>query len=151
MQLDARQLMGLLGAKLESDGLQAFLRGMPPAVVTTIEGETYLGFKPCGLSLLFDEHMSLQAVFFYPEGRDGYAAFAGDLPGQLDFAFDRARVRALLGVPERSGGADPIPFLGDAPQFDRYRIAGAVIHLEYSRGEGRIALVTIMREDVAPG
>ncbi|MDP2326118.1 MAG: hypothetical protein Q8N51_19110 [Gammaproteobacteria bacterium] len=149
-KIDHVRLEPLLGLKLDSASVRELLSELPPAVVTTVEDDTYFAFRREGLALLFGKDKDLEAVFYYPAARDGYSEFKGQLPAGLRFNLNRKGVQDLLGLPERSGGGEEIPFLGIAPRFDRFRRRSAVIHIEYLPKDSGIALITAMSLKSAP-
>lgn len=151
MVTDHERLEGLLGQHFDSKPIQDLLREIQPATVTVVEDETFLEVKRHGLCLLFGASKTLDAIFYYGDGRDGYRVFLGSLPEGLRLGLSRESVRSMLGPPERSGGGDDVPFLGVAPAFDRYRRGRLSLHIEYAPDDSRIALVTVMTVAATPG
>lgn len=62
-------------------------------------GTTYLANKAAGFCVYLTEDMKIEGAFFYAAGVEGYARFAGPLPGGVTFEDDRATLEARLGPP----------------------------------------------------
>jgi len=68
----------------------------------------------------------------------------------ISFTTGRGDVLARFGAPSRSGGASSHPILGESGAWDRFDGDDGVVHVQYRVNVDAIALVTLMRSDVAP-
>lgn len=126
------------------DGLAAWLAGAA-LCRHRVEDRTYLSAPEAGLGAQLDEAGRIAVVFLHSAGHEGHAAYAGTLPFGLEFGQSRDQVRALLGVPDRSGEASQLPFLGPKPAWDAFRRGAIEVHVSYTSDDAGISLVTLSR------
>jgi len=143
-------VVNLIG-KSVTDALQSSLikrLGELPAH-ELIDGREYFEFRASGISL--DVRNGIVSVLhLYAEGYDSYSSFKGTLPSGISFQFSREKIRALLGVPEKSGDSHVDVIAGLVPTWDRYDILSHCVHIEYGSVDQRIVLVTVMSPHAVP-
>ena len=103
-----------------------------------------------GLAFVAQEDRVVSSVFVYCRPMEGFEAYAGPLPHDLDARMGRDRVRSLLGPPERSGDAIRLPVLGDKPAWDRFQVDECLLHVSYVLGSPGISMLTLMTPESAP-
>jgi hypothetical protein len=111
--------------------------------------ETYFVGKKMGYEILTHSGRVV-SVFLYAEPTDGYTAFPGPYPCGVDHGSTRAKVRQLLGKPERSGKAFKDRILGQQGAWDRFAVGTIRIHFQYTNPGLRVSLITMMTETDAP-
>lgn len=95
-----------------------------------------------GVDVVCDADERIATIFVRP-GSDPSLA---DLP----FELTRDEVRARLGAPTRSGRPSVSLLLGPSGPWDRFTVDAGCIHVHYRHDADAIALVTLMRPDMAP-
>jgi hypothetical protein len=113
-----------------------------------IMGESpYLNAKPAGISFALNRDHSVQSIFLYAEGVEGFAQYsAGDLPGDVSYKSTRAAVRAALGEPAMSAEAGGVGLMAIEFAFDRFEDGVHYVRFEYWPDDAGIRLVTIGRD-----
>lgn len=142
----------LLGESLDGPRVAALVAesGERAEVSESPEGEPYLGLRRAGLALTADGTGIVTTVHLFSEGRDGFSAYRGELPGGLTMGDGRSAVRARLGPPSLRGWRRVLPFGASRP-WDRYDQPDHSWHFEYSASGETIALATLMSAPVTPG
>ena len=141
MRVDAPRV----GALVAADGLIA----SEEPEGWSVPRRSYLSGQAAGYSLTHALGR-VTTVVLYAEPAEGFAPFAGLLPGGLARGTTRHRVLEEFGVPERSGEQTTIVGLGPQGAWDRFAIGGVRIHFQYTVVGDLIRLVSIMAADVAP-
>lgn len=106
-------LFSLIGKDIRGEEIQAFLSQIQsePEISRYDDPIIYFySFKDKGISLRFTESDTLEAIFFYSEGADDFRQYKGLLPHGLSFTLNRNEIESILGVPEKSGGAEVINY-----------------------------------------
>lgn len=133
----------LLGVRYEDLGQMPVLAGVDVPLRETVVDQSYVSFPALGVSLVLPDNETVGAVQLHSNEHEGFAGYAGRLPGQLMFEMNREDARVCLGVPAESGEEREVLLLGMKPAWDSFRLGQIKIHLEYSIGGGPIQLVTI--------
>jgi hypothetical protein len=100
------RLHELVGASIDSPDVRAFLAKLAPsAQVFDADGEPRWLSHEAGLEVHGEPSTRrITTVILFPEGVDGYHAYAGPLPGGVTFAMSRDQLRTHLGrAPDISG------------------------------------------------
>ena len=102
-------------------------------------------FSECGLQFNCDaDTENIHSLYFEKEEHDGFVL------SEVPFYMSREAVRARFGQPERSGDALSHPILGELGPWDRFKLNGFLLRIQYHCDLQRIEMVTLMRPDVAP-
>ena len=88
-------------------------------------------FKPEGAK---SSKLLLVAVQFYSDAEKGYTSYQGELPGDLLLSDTQVEVRKKLGKPTESKKEF---------RLDRWKSEGLVTTVEYSKQDGRIAVLSL--------
>jgi hypothetical protein len=110
---------------------------------TEIMGESsYLNARAAGISFALTKDHSVQAVFLYADGVEGFAHYADPLPAGLSFNSSRADVRAALGGAAMSADAGGEGIMAIDYAFDRFEDDIFYLRFVYSSDEVAIRHVT---------
>ena len=91
--------------------------------------------KSAGLQVGADpDSGEIMNIFLHAQGVANHEQFAGDLPGGVEFDWDRARVRVHLGAPSDTGD-----------DVDLWRVGDATLYVEYA--DDRVQRVSLIRDD----
>ena len=99
--------------------------------------------RDTGLEIATDAHGTVTTVFLHFHGDDGFASFAGDIPGAPGSDPRRDSLHATLGHPDESGDASRDPYLGDFGPWDRWRRPGFTLHAQYALDGESLHRVTL--------
>ncbi|GGL00615.1 hypothetical protein [Mangrovihabitans endophyticus] len=124
-------LTDLLGSSVLHDRTQRICRAyglLPPAGFRL--SRSYQA-RDVGVEIAADAHGTITAVFLHFHGDDGFAHFAGEMPGAGGVAPRRAALWANLGRPQHSGDPQRDRFLGDHGPWDRWVLASHVLRAQY--------------------
>jgi hypothetical protein len=106
--------------------------------------EDYFLFnQEAGIDLTFEENCVVKSIHFYGRSKSGIKPFNGFLPLDLEFSFSREKSRTILGKPNFVGGGDFSFLYGLTPAWDKYLFKDFSLHLQFSKGENEIDLVTV--------
>lgn len=86
----------------------------------------------------------VRTVFLQADEHDG--TVLSDIP----FDSTRAQVLARFGAPSKSGDRRSDPILGSYGPWDRFQLSSFVLHVQFRYDSDSVAMVTLMRNDVAP-
>lgn len=109
-----------------------------------VEDQSYVSLIALGVSLVLPDHVHVGAIQLHGEGHEGFAGYAGRLPGDISFAMSRDEVRRKLGAPKKSGERTRVPILGEKPPWDSYAVDSAHLHIEYAMNCSRVRLVSLV-------
>lgn len=150
--------LSLLGRPVHGHEVTNLLQstGERPEVVDVLgDGNVDMEFKSSGFSLSADTQGIVQVVHIRLEPREGYEPYNGVLPCNLISGQSRDEVLAVMGTPTASGGGNRDPQFGDIiPLWLSFNRGAHVVHFEFGRddkGRERIAMVTLMTAEAAPG
>jgi hypothetical protein len=132
-------IFGYLNQRLDRTDL--FRSDLTSGRLIDVEGTKYLEVPGEGLTLTLDQELTVQTIFLYADGVEGFSQYSKPLPGGLLFSMSRSDVREHLGEPNRIGEPmeeGPIKFA-----WDRYESPQAYFHLRYTNGNQQIQLITI--------
>lgn len=116
-------------------------QGMPEA--ESIGDQSYVSLPAQGVSLVLLDNDRVGVIQMHGAGHEGFAQFAGDVPGGIAFAMSRSQIRQLLGTPDRHGEKQKVPVLGDKPAWDNYLIDGMRVHVEYTLTGQSVQLISL--------
>jgi hypothetical protein len=150
----ADELIAVIGLPVDAAAVRALAAADGLTVSTEPEGwsvprRSYLSGEAAGYSLTSD-FSRVTTVVLYAEPAEGFAAFAGRLPGDLARGATRRQVLDQFGAPERSSEPMTIAALGPQGAWDRFAVGDVRIHFQYTVVGEVIRLVSIMAADVAP-
>ena len=141
----------LLDRSFDDAQVQELVRDLGPCTVGDEAGEgAYHQFMEAGVSLFVDLKERVKTIFLYPEGRDGFTAYAGEIPGGITFADRQPDVTGKLGPASRSGGGGKSALYGSVPQWARYDRPDHSLHFEFAGADGAVSLITLMSPDTVP-
>lgn len=103
----------------------------------------YVNARKAGVSFALAADLSVRAVFLYNVGVEGFAAFAGPLPGNITLSATRSDIRAALGEPAMSADVGGTGLFAIAFAFDRYEQGQRYLRFEYLAGDAGIRMVTL--------
>jgi hypothetical protein len=119
-----------------------------PAVGSGLS-RSYLA-RESGVEIAADAHGTVTTVFLHFHGDDGFASFTGEIPGGGGSVPRRTHVWAMLGHPEEQGDPYRDRFLGDYGPWDRWVLAGFVLHAQYGVDGERLERATLSLPDRLP-
>jgi hypothetical protein len=148
------ELIAIIGLPVDAPRVRALVAADGLTASEEPEGwsvprRSYLSCQAAGYSLTH-ELGRVTTAFLYAEPAEGFAPFAGPLPGGFPRGTTRRRVLDEFGVPERSGQQTTIVGLGPQGAWDRFAIGSVRMHFQYTVVGDLIRLVSIMAADVAP-
>jgi hypothetical protein len=109
-----------------------------------IMGESpYVNVQKAGIALALDRQAKVRTVFLYRQGVEGFAQYAGALPGTLTFDSNRAEVRSLFGTPVLTAEAGGTGIMAIDFAFDRFEAGAFYMRFEYLPDEGGLRLLTL--------
>ena len=117
-----------------------------------VETEHWYADKEKGIEIRCDKLFLINVIFLHSGRKTGedFLPYCDELAGNLSFEDSKRKVLNVLGEPSVSKEPFHSRFSGDYGGFDRYDFAAWSIHFEYSFGDGRIDLITIMSPDTIP-
>jgi hypothetical protein len=130
-----------IGALAKS--LEVYARWFDGAAPEIMGESPYLNAKSAGISFALEKDGAVRTVFFYSQGFEDFAQYAGPLPAGLTFASSRAEVRAALGGPSMSGEPGGVGLMAIEYGFDRFENDNRYVHFQYTKGDNTVLLVTI--------
>jgi hypothetical protein len=116
-----------------------------------------LEFKPEGVDVVFKEapwvlpskevtdpkELYVAAFHLHSEGHEGYARYAGQLPGGIAFGDPESEVLRKMGPPLASGGGEMSKVLKrPVPRWFRFGLGDCVLHIQFNE-TGRVEMVTL--------
>lgn len=114
------------------------------AKTDVVEHVACLGIRAAGVSVTATLEGHVEAIHLYSEGFKKHREFGGVLPHGISFQNGREEIRANLGIPALSGGGDVVPVLGAIPLWDRFKMSGYDLHVQYTDDCLGVSLVTLM-------
>jgi hypothetical protein len=109
-----------------------------------IMGESpYLNGRATGVAFALTKDHRVRAIFFYANGVEDFAQYAGALPGALSFASSRADVRTALDTTVMAADAGGAGLFAIEHSFDRFEADGFYLRFEYIAGDAAVRLVTL--------
>jgi hypothetical protein len=103
--------------------------------------------RDAGVEIAADAHGVVTTVFLHFHGDDGFTSFHGEIPGGAGTVPRRAALWAALGRPEASGDPYTDRFLGDFGPWDRWPVAGFVLHAQYALDGENLHRITLTVPD----
>jgi len=142
----------ILGSSLDNALASPFLLALNEAPRRErIEEDLFLAYPSSGILICLGADDRVSSVFLYSSHNDcGYNAYIGELPNGLTYNDGQKTVHSKLGRPARSGGGVEIHPLGKGRPWDRFDNSQYALHVEFTGDKKAIAMITIMRPDVAP-
>lgn len=122
--------------KLESGLFTAHLKRMNEGVSYTFTDEAM--FLRKSDQPLAEGPLYLSGVFFYADGKDGFAAYEGDLPEGLNFSFTREEILQRLGKSTHQRLRDDDTVVGDRWVREKYSLS-----VTYPKNSTRPVLVSL--------
>lgn len=107
---ERKEVFGLIGMSVKSAEAQEFVKSAGRYKESRFDDSYYYMFRKKGIELLMTLGDTVDAVFVYARGADGYRKYKGELPYGLHLDLRRAEVEQLLGVPDYTGGNSVIPY-----------------------------------------
>jgi hypothetical protein len=106
--------------------------------------------RAAGVELAADAYGLVTTVFLHFGGDDGFASFTGEIPGGAGSVARRTHLRAMLGHPDEQGDPYRDRYLGDYGPWDRWVLAGFVLHAQFAVDGERLERVTLTLPDRLP-
>jgi hypothetical protein len=125
------------------DAIGDYARLFKSAKPKTMGESPYLQGKEAGIAFALTRDHHVRAIFLYAQGVEGFAEYAGALPGVCTFSSTRADVRAALGVPAMAADAGGSGVFAIEHSFDRFEANGFYARFEYMAGDAGVRLVTL--------
>ena len=110
------------------------------------ERRIYYTFPNNGLDARCDARDKVATIFIYADEARRFEESIVDLP----LTSTRREIHERLGPPTRSGPGLKDPIIGEFGAWDRFKLPGYSLHVEYRVGLDCIRMVTLMRDDVTP-
>jgi hypothetical protein len=106
--------------------------------------------RAAGVEIAADTHGVITTVFLHFHGDDGFASYSGEIPGGAGSVPRRAHLWAMLGHPDEQGAPYRDRFLGDYGPWDRWVLAGFVLHAQFAADAECLERVTLTLPDRLP-
>lgn len=95
--------------------------------------------------LLLNEEERIRTIFLYPQkGTESFPMYG------FTTQTSREEVRQKLGTPTSQGEEQRISILGKNGAYDRFDNPQRCLHIEYTLGQPKIKMITLMLPEVAP-
>jgi hypothetical protein len=104
--------------------------------------EIWYEFEGHGVEVICDDDDRIRTIFLH---RGDGEALSG-----VAFSLSRREVLDRFGGPSKCGSAVRIPALGEKGAWDRFKLLGGSIHVQYRLDRDEIDLITLMRRDAEP-
>jgi hypothetical protein len=137
----------LLGRSVLEARVQRICReyGLIPrsgAAVGSGLSRSYLS-RAAGVELAADAHGVVTTVFLHFHDDDNFTSYSGEIPGGAGSVPRRAHLWAMLGRPDEQGEPYRDRFLGDYGPWDRWVLAGFVLHAQFATDAESLDRVTL--------
>ncbi|GID96282.1 hypothetical protein ACFQFC_39150 [Amorphoplanes digitatis] len=106
--------------------------------------------RAAGVELAADAHGVITTVFLHFHGDDGFTSYSGEIPGGAGSVARRAHLWAMLGRPDEQGAPYRDRFLGDYGPWDRWVLAGFVMHAQFAVDAESLDRVTLTLPERLP-
>ena len=106
--------------------------------------------REAGVEIAADAHGVVTTVFLHFHGDDGFTSFQGEIPGGAGSVPRRWNIWAMLGRPDETGDPYRDRFLGDYGPWDRWLLAGFVLHAQFAPDGESLHRVTLSLPDRLP-
>ncbi|MET8151952.1 hypothetical protein ACIBSW_09060 [Actinoplanes sp. NPDC049668] len=106
--------------------------------------------RAAGVELAADTHGVVTTVFLHFHGDDGFTSYSGEIPGGAGSVPRRAHLWAMLGRPDEQGEPYRDRFLGDYGPWDRWVLAGFVLHAQFAVDAENLDRVTLTLPERLP-
>jgi hypothetical protein len=102
--------------------------------------------RESGVELAADPHGMVTTIFLHFHGDDGFTPFQGEIPGGAGSVPRRTHLWAMLGHPDDHGDR----MRGDHGAWDRWVLAGFVLHARFAVDGERLERVALSLPDRLP-
>jgi hypothetical protein len=144
-------LHSLIGQDVNCESVQATIRWLGPfhssiqdlAPDENMRPDHYLTNKAGGIQLRHAPSGTIEVIFLYGAGRDGFSEYRGPLEGGITFASTAKDIVAALGTPQFHKPERNRPLLGKVGETVRYDLASHSIGFQMALGGQGVSLVTI--------
>ncbi|MEU7906803.1 hypothetical protein [Actinoplanes sp. NPDC049118] len=106
--------------------------------------------RAAGVEIAADTHGVITTVFLHFHGDDGFTSYSGEIPGGAGSVPRRAHLWAMLGRPDEQGLPYRDRFLGDYGPWDRWVLAGFVLHAQFAVDSEKLDRVTLTLPERVP-
>jgi len=148
---DLTELLGrtVLEARVQQVCREYGLIPRSGAAVGSGLSRSYLS-RDAGVELAADAHGTVTTVFLHFHGDDGFTSFHGEIPGGAGCQPRRTHLREALGHPDEQGDPYRDRFLGDYGPWDRWILAGFVLHAQFATDAESLDRVTLTLPECRP-
>lgn len=152
-----KKLLNILGKKNYDDIVKKFVQEIreKPRIEfgeLGLEDDTLdYYFNDNGLVLMFDKSGKLVTVYIYMIEKDGYKAFSGIYNEFLTNQSNKQEIIRKLGKPLRENNEEYFSYSELIPKWMVYDYKNHTIHFEFYGARDKLAQITIMTPEVAPG
>jgi hypothetical protein len=141
----------LLGMNLKDVANSKYVRSFGPVPeIRVIDNRSYLSLLTAGISFTANADGRVGALFLHSEGHEQFHQFMSDMPDGLAFSDSRSKVRSKFGQPSESGGGQVDRITGKIPYWDLFDRKSYFIHVEYSDGQDKVILITLIHPNSLP-
>jgi hypothetical protein len=106
--------------------------------------------RESGVELAADAQGMVTTVFLHFRGDDGFTPFQGEIPGGAGSVPRRTHLWAMLGHPDVRGDPYRNRFQDDCGPWDRWVLAGFVLHAQFAMDAEELELLTLTLPDRPP-
>ena len=135
------ELTALLGLPIDEEPVASLCAGCKRKEWPFVQPR-YRISRSRGFEVKYGPDRVVETIFLKRFGRDGYAQYAGELPGGIKFGDTPERIRSALGNPTRCG-ASKSTGRGRYEGWDRYDYPRHRVHFSYAE-DGRLDLIMLM-------
>ena len=106
--------------------------------------------RESGVELAADAQGMVTTVYLHFRGDDGFTSFQGEIPGGAGSVARRTHLRAMLGHPDAEGEPYRNRHQDDCGPWDRWVLAGFVLHAQFAVDAERLEQLTLTLPDRPP-
>lgn len=125
-----------------------FSRYFEKAILSKIEETFYLTNKFKGIEVVLSINLVVTSIHFFSDLNEETNAFQEELPLKIKLTYDRIKIRQILGTPNKNGGGIEVQILGYILCWDKYCFNNFSLHIQYSKNNNLINMVTIASLDI---
>lgn len=113
------------------------------AILLKIEDTFYLTNKFRGIEVVLSINLVVTYIHFFSDLNEETNTFQEELPLQIKFTYDRIKIRQVFRTPHKYGGGIADPLVGYILCWDKYYLNDFSLHIQYSKDNNLINIVTI--------
>ena len=142
--MEVENFIDWLNKKVEAiSNTSLFVKYFEKVILLKIEDSFYLTNKFRGIEVVLSINFVVTSIHFFSDLNEETNAFQEELPLQIKLTYDRIQIRQVLGTPNKNGGGIEAPVIGYILCWDKYYFDNFSLHIQYSKNNNLINMVTI--------